>query len=156
MVREKARGKWAVQPFAHPFNYFREGPMPQVELTDDRLIVQVEGVDKILAFKSRIECPIEHVEGVALGVPPDVKERFNKSLRLPGSYMPPIIIAGTYIYRNEGHWERQFWDRHHADRVITIRLAHEDYRSVVIEVDDPAGTVAAIRAAIGRSGGAPP
>src|SRR5262249_18637140 len=109
-----------LQPFREPLwsiHADKERGMARVELTDDTLIVHVDGVDKFLAFKSRIECPLEHVVGAELGVDPDVQEHFNRSVRLPGSYMPPFVIAGTYVYRHEGEWARQFWDVHRREKV---------------------------------------
>ena len=37
----------------------------RVEITPDRLIVHVEGADRLWALKSRLEVPIDHVTGAA-------------------------------------------------------------------------------------------
>ena len=51
---------------------------------------------------------------------------------------------GTF-YR---HGERVFWDVHHPERAIAISLRNERYTKLVVEVEDPDATVAAIEGAL--------
>jgi hypothetical protein len=46
--------------------------------------------------------------------------------------------------------ERVFWDAHDPEKAIVIRLRDKGYARLVIEVDDPPATVAAIQEALGR------
>jgi hypothetical protein len=57
-----------------------------------------------------------------------------------------VITAGTFY--QEG--ERVFWDVHDPEKTVVIQLGDERYARLVIEVDDPRATVAAIQ---GRGGG---
>jgi hypothetical protein len=45
-----------------------------------------------------------------------------------------------------------FWDVHDAAKAVVIRLTEERHARLVIGVDDPAETVAAIQQALGRHG----
>jgi hypothetical protein len=45
--------------------------------------------------------------------------------------------------------ELVFWDVRHPERAIIVSLQHERYKKLIIEVEDPAETVARLRQAIG-------
>lgn len=120
--------------------------MTEVEITDGRLIVHVEGLDKLWALKSRLEIPLEHVLGAE--VDSEVARGWWKGIKAPGTHVPGVITAGTF-YR-EG--DRIFWDVHDPDKTIVIRLSDERYSRLVVEVEDPADTAEAIHRATGSRG----
>jgi hypothetical protein len=122
--------------------------MVDIELTSDTLAVTLTGIDRFLAFKSRLEVPLEHVAGAEVGVDPEAEDLFEKSLRLPGAYMPGIAIEGRF-YR-DGQW--LFYAVHSGENTITIRFHDEDYKAAVLEVDDPEGMVRRIREALEARG----
>lgn len=111
--------------------------MADIELTDDRLIIHIRGIDKVLALTSKFEVPKGHVKNAHSGIDDEAKEQLDKSMRLPGAYMPGIAIAGRFY--EHGKW--MFWDIHKGEKAITVDVDHEKYNKVVIEVDDPAATV---------------
>ena len=55
-----------------------------------------------------------------------------------------IITAGTFFQDGD----RVFWDVRDPEKTIVIRLEDERYTRLVIEVEDPRATVAAIEEAI--------
>lgn len=119
--------------------------MATIESTDTSLIVHVTGADTLWALKSRLEIPLEHVVGAALD--PEAHQQWGelwKGMRLPGTHIPGVIAAGSFYH----HQEWVFWDVHQPEKAVTIRLAHEKYARLVVEVDDPQATVAAIQQAI--------
>jgi hypothetical protein len=118
--------------------------MTKVEIVGDKLLLTVQGIDVVLAFKKHLEVPLAHVSAVELGITEEAQAELDRSIRLPGAYMPGIAIAGRF-YR-EGRW--LFWNIHKGERAITIALDHEDYVSLVVEVEDPAKAVEEIRAAL--------
>ena len=118
--------------------------MAEVELTENALIVHVRGMDRLWALKSRLEIPLTHVVGAE--VYPEVAQGWSKSIRAPGTHVPGVITAGTFY--QEG--ERVFWDVHDPGKTVVIRLRDERYARLVIEVEDPRATAAAIQ---GRGGG---
>ena len=65
-------------------------------------------------------------------------------MRAPGTNVPGVITAGTF----HEHGERVFWDVHHPERAIALSLRDESYAKLVIEVDDPETTIAAVEAAL--------
>ena len=81
-------------------------------------------------------------------VDPAVGEHWDdmvKGIRLPGTHLPGVIAAGSF-YTFGGEWV--FWDVHDPQKALTINLAHEHYIKLVVEVDDPVATVAAIEEAV--------
>ena len=107
--------------------------MARIELTPTNLVVHVEGADKLLALKSRVEVPLEHIAGVDASVP-EARQIWH-GMKV-GSNLPGVVTAGRFL--QNGEWA--FWDVHDPDQAIAIRLHDEHYAKLVIEVDDPAGT----------------
>ena len=119
--------------------------MAEVELTEDALTIHVRGLDRVFALRSRLEIPLSHVLGAEAD--PEVPHpAWWKSLRLTATQIPWIVTAGTFY--QEG--ERVFWDVHDPEKVVVIRLRDERYTRLVIGVEDPPATAAAIQGAIGE------
>jgi hypothetical protein len=117
--------------------------MTEVEITADNLVVHVKGMDRLWSLKSRLEIPLAHVLGAE--VDPHAAQGWRKGLRAPGTHLPGVITAGTFY--QEG--DRVFWDVHDPEKAIVIRLEDERYARLVIEVEDPPVTAAAIEGTIG-------
>jgi hypothetical protein len=75
-----------------------------------------------------------------------VAREWQKGLRAPGTHVPGVITAGRFFQ----HGDRVFWDVHDPEKTIVIGLADERYARLVIEVEDPPATVAAIEEAVGK------
>jgi hypothetical protein len=116
----------------------------EVELTREALVVHVQGMDRLWALKSRLEIPLAHVVGAEAD--PEVAREWHKGLRAPGIHVPGVITAGTFYQDGE----RVFWDVHNPERTVVIRLRDERYAKLVIEVEDPPATAAAIRGVLGE------
>ena len=127
--------------------------MTKVEIQDGRLIARIEGLDQVLAFKSELSIPLAHVKGAAVSLP-DVRRRWRNPLRirLLGSDMPYVVMAGSFVFLDGEH---AFWDVHDPDRTVVIELDHERFAKLVLEVEDPQATAAAVNAAVAgpRAGG---
>ena len=115
--------------------------MARVSIAGDDLIVDVEGLDKLWALKSRLTVPLSNVRG-ATADPGIVRE--PKGVRSPGTHVPGVVVAGSFY----ADGERVFWDVHDADKAIVIELGDEKYARLVIEVDDPQGAVDMIETAV--------
>ena len=113
--------------------------MAEVELARDALIVHVRGMDRLWALRSRLEIPLAHV--VNAEADPELARGWWQGIRSGGTQVPGVITAGTF--HQEG--ERVFWDVHDPEKTVVIRLKDERYSRLVIEVEDPPSTAAAIR-----------
>lgn len=116
--------------------------MAEIEVTDDSVTVHVTGVDRVLAFKSRLDIPLAHVVGADLG--DDETQAWWHGVRLPGTSIPRVVTAGTFLHRGE----LVFWDVHRPEQSVAIHLRHEEYSKLVVGVDDPNEVVDRIRAAV--------
>ncbi len=115
--------------------------MTTIEILGGKLQLTVNGLDVILAFKRHLEIPLAHVRGAVVGITPAAHEQLRKSWKAPGSSVAGVLTAGSYV--DDGRW--MFWDVHHSgEHAITITIAHERYEAIVVDVEDPAATVAKI------------
>lgn len=117
--------------------------MALISVDGDNLVVEIEGMDKLWSLKSRLTIPLANVRGATAD--PGIAAE-PKGVRAPGTNVPGVITAGTF--HQDG--ERVFWNVHHAARAIVIQLADERYARLVVEVADPAATVALIERATAR------
>jgi hypothetical protein len=113
--------------------------MTKVSTSDGKLIVDVQGWDKLWSLQSRLEIPLDHIRGVRTAA-----EERVRGIRLPGTYIPGVITAGTFL--QEGSWV--FWDVHDPEKAIAIDLQDERFSALIIEVVDPAASIRAIERAI--------
>jgi hypothetical protein len=116
--------------------------MVAVSITGDRVRFDVEGWDKLWAFKSQLDIPVAHIRSVRFD--PDAATGWWHGLRIPGTQIPGVITAGTY-YQRDG---AVFYDVHDPQRTIVLELDHEHYKRLVVEVDDPLATVKQLQAAL--------
>jgi len=120
--------------------------MVHVSIDNDRIRFEVQGWDKLWALKSQLEIPLAHVRSARAD--PEPARGCWHGIRLPGTEIPGILTAGTF-YQSDG---AVFYDVHDPERTIVLELDHEQYTRLVLEVENPAGSVAMIQAAIaGRS-----
>ena len=118
--------------------------MASISVTDDRLVIEITGLDKLWTLKSRLVIPLAHVRG-ATADPGIVRE--PKGMRTVGTRLPRVITAGTF----RRHGERVFWDVRDPSRAVVIELAdQEHYRRLVVEVPDPRAAVELVERAINR------
>ncbi len=115
--------------------------MTTIDITATELVVRLSGWDRLWALKRKLTIPLAHVRGAA--VDPEAKDRFA-GIRLPGSHVPGVVTAGTFRWRKQW-W---FWSVRKRENVIVVDLENERYAQLVLEVEDPEATVAAIERAI--------
>jgi hypothetical protein len=115
--------------------------MTKIEIVGAELLVHMVGMDRMWALKSELRIPLAHVAGVER----DAEEAaaWYHGFRAPGTNIPGVIVAGTFY----SHAGRVFWDVHHADNAIAIRLHDETFSKLVIEVEDPDAAIALIEQA---------
>ncbi len=114
--------------------------MTKVSVFDGKLIIDVQGWDKLWSLVSRLEIPLDHVTGVR----PAADER-PEGIRLPGTYVPGLLAAGTFYQSGE----KVFWDVHNPEKAIAIDLHHEHFSSLIVEVADPDASIREILNAFG-------
>ena len=117
--------------------------MARVRIDAGTLIVEIEGLNKLWALKSRLGIPMAHVRG-ATADPGVIRER--KGIRAPGAYFPGVITAGTFYHGGE----RVFWDVRDPAGAVVIELDGDRYARLILQVADPRATVDLVEGAITR------
>ena len=115
--------------------------MTRVSVSNGKLIIDVRGLHKVWALKSRLEIPVDHISAVRRAA-----EERVRGIRLPGTHIPGLITAGTYY---EGGGKRVFWDVHDHEKAIAIELHDERFSTIIIEVADPEASIREILNTLG-------
>ena len=120
--------------------------MVDLSISGGNLMLLVQGADRLWAFKSSLEIPLQHIAGIRAD--PSIARGWWHGLKLPGISIPGVITAGTFYHDGK----RVFWDVHHPDKTIVIGLKDERYDELIVEVDDPDSTVAPVQSVLGLQG----
>lgn len=126
--------------------------MVELTIRGDKLRLQVKGLDRLWAMRSRLDIPLACVRGVRAD--PTVARGLWKGVSAPGTHIPGIIIAGTF-YQDD---KRIFWDVHDAETTVVIDLVGQRYDQLIVQVRDPQAVVQLLQDAVrdvrGRDTGA--
>ncbi len=112
--------------------------MVKPEIVGENLILRVEGMDRIWAFKSELTIPLKHITDVRMDE--EVVHHWFHGIKFPGANIPGVLTAGTFYWDGK----RVFWDIHHPTAALVISLADESYNQLVIEVEDPEALIGEI------------
>jgi len=118
--------------------------MVEIDVEGDRVVFEIEGLDKLWSLRSRLEIPLAHITDVEANE--DQVGRWWHGLKLWGSDVPGLFAAGTFFY----HGELVFWDVHDPAKTIIVSLDHERYKKLILEVADPAAAITRLRQSIGH------
>ena len=109
--------------------------MVTITKLDNNFIFEVKGAHKVWAFRSQITVPADRI----VCVQPNLDAVSNwKGFRLPGTYIPYVITAGTY-YKNG---QKTFWDVANRKKTIVVELKNAAFSQLIIEVDNPEAALA--------------
>lgn len=118
--------------------------MVTITVDGDALDIQVQGIHKMWAMKSSLRVPLADVRDVRHD--PERAHTAFPGLRIPGTHIPYVYTAGTYY---QGDFRPDFWSVRNHEKAIVIQCSREAaYDEIIVEVEDPAETVARIRAAL--------
>ena len=108
--------------------------MVTISKQEDSFIFNVNGMHKLWALKSQLTIPFDNI----LNAHQDVESiKGWHGWRLPGTSIPSIITAGTF-YKDGS---KIFWDVSNIENCIIVDLKDEDYKQLVIEVENPAEAI---------------
>ncbi|MET8655424.1 MULTISPECIES: hypothetical protein [Nocardia] len=103
--------------------------MVEVEVTQDKVTVNVLGMDRILSLREQVTVDLSDITEIALAEV-DLRPPW---VRAPGAFFPGVIAAGTY----RGRRRKEFWDTRFGGRAIRIDLAGTEFTRIVVDVADP-------------------
>jgi len=116
----------------------------QVTIEGDRVIFEVEGLDKLWSLRSRLEIPLAHITGIEADQ--SQVNRWWHGFKVIGTDLPGLFAAGTF-YQQGG---LVFWDVRHPESTIIVSLEHEHYKKLIVEVADPVGTIERLKGSLQR------
>ena len=103
--------------------------MVSISVRDSVVVINILGIHKILALKSKIEINKKNIKNVEIA-----ETKLHPPLfRFPGTRIPGIIAAGTFIKSNN----REFWDHIKGKKAIAIETENENYTRIVVDVKQP-------------------
>lgn len=113
--------------------------MVEVTVHSHEVTLELTGWDIILALKKRLVFPLSSV--VQIYAKPHVTR--PTGFRMPGTSIPGVIQAGTYVWRGE----REFWLTRSTGNTVVFELANLPYTRAVVDVREPELVVQRVRAA---------
>ena len=99
-----------------------------IELTDEHLIVNLHGIDKLLSLKSHLKIPLSHLRGATI----DKGALDEYAVRFGGTRLPDKWCGRFYR-----HGEKLFYNIERHELPVVIVLADEFYDRLVLGVEHP-------------------
>jgi hypothetical protein len=119
--------------------------MVEVTVYHDTVVFTVQGLHKVLAFKSQLTVPRSHIIGMRHD--PTAAQRLQ-GIRAGGTSVPGLVKAGTFYLDHHASHKPTFLDVGNPKNLLVIDLRDEEYQQLIIEVDDPV----AVEALLATSG----
>lgn len=117
--------------------------MNNVTITNQTLIVEPIGLDKMWSFTARLVVPLSYVVGATLEPVDTLRQK--RGMRMPG-----LAVfhkwAGTFILKGK----KSFWNVSDAGSVVSIQLRDAKYDQLFVSVKNPKSVVDDINARVVR------
>ncbi len=119
--------------------------MVEISVVDGHVLVEVQGMHRLWALRSTLRVPLSDI--VSIKHDPERATRAFPGLKVPGTHIPTVYTAGTYY---QSDFRPDFWTVRHPEQAIVIQCAKDAaYDEIIVEVQNPASTVALVEAALG-------
>ena len=115
----------------------------KIDIENGNLIFTLTGIDKVLALKSKLTIPLNHVKSVSTA---KADWNYFKMVKVMATRVPEIVADGIFVSK-EGFL---FYEMHDPDKCITVELENEKYKKVVFQVPDKESTAKKIQEALDR------
>lgn len=115
--------------------------MVTIQIANGEMTIDVLGVDKLLALKSKITVPLTSVKSVRQD--PDFRMT-GIAFKAPGTYIPGLVRMGTFFAGGK----KYFWDVTDKANVVAISLENAPYDELVVDVENPKEAVKYIQESI--------
>jgi hypothetical protein len=124
--------------------------MPKLELTDDQLIIRLTAGEKLAALHGDVTANGVAIRGAAVA---DKRWWMNLGMRVPGTAIPGVIIAGTYLQKGDRafvSWTRKY--RQPLEITLAAKMDPEArgtrFTRILVGVEDAQGWADKINDAI--------
>lgn len=106
--------------------------LADIELGADEVVIRPRGWYKLWALKRELRVPRHAISHAGVGRQDELA--IGRGLRMPGTGIPGVLMAGTFI----GRHGRQFWLAGRATELLVLELNGQQYQRVVVQVEQPA------------------
>jgi hypothetical protein len=115
---------------------------------DGRLHVVFAGLDALWTVRRRVDLPLGSVLSArAMALAEALAEK--PLVRAPGTYLPGVIVAGTYRHVRRGG-RPQLWCAHSDEDVLVLELDEAPWERIVLSMADPAAAARELGTARGE------
>ena len=115
--------------------------MPQMEVTDGELIVHLDKWERLFSLIHEVRVPLSKVVSARENIGFD---GLKLGWRLPGTHIPFILTAGTFI----SNGARQFVYRRRERQTVVIDLKENEWTRLIIGTTEASRETARINAAV--------
>jgi hypothetical protein len=103
----------------------------KINIYNGNLNIQLKGAEKIWALKGKMSVPLSAITCVRIGKP----VVYNFAFRLPGTFVPCVIKAGTYWSRSQG-WEFWYVTRKYFGKALILGVNYNKFSKIVLGIDN--------------------
>ncbi len=103
--------------------------LARVDVTGGVLVVRPRGLNRVWAMKGQVRVPLAQVSEVRTHVD---RRSVPSGWRVPGTYVPGLILAGTYRLKGE----RSFWLVGRAAEVTVVECRGGRFDRIVLQLSD--------------------
>ncbi len=112
--------------------------MVRLKRNKETLELKIKGISKFASMKSMVRIPFSSIDEVRVNL--DDSIAIWPGVRLPGTHLPGVIVAGTFLTKHGKH----FYLRSRGNESIIIELRNHNFSRVVVDVSDPIDAVSQI------------
>ena len=118
--------------------------MSRVTIQYNHLVITMQGARKLFAVKNEVSVPLDGIEEVRICLAEEREGVFFKGWRVPGTDVG--FYAGGTFYRDGN---KAFYDLLKKEDAVIITLKEEeDFKHLIIGVENPNATVETIKKAL--------
>lgn len=111
--------------------------MATIIIAGSNLVIRLSRWEQLLGFHGNLHVPLARIGAVIAPATahPSYKKLDWRLVRLPGSYLPGVIQAGSYYRLGKGEWE--FYAVRKPERSIVIELSGGSrYTRLIVQPDN--------------------
>jgi hypothetical protein len=108
--------------------------MIQITQNQNEFVFEVMRSHKLWSFENKIKVQKENIINA---YKKEEKSSFWIGWKMPGTSVPWLITAGTFIKNGERH----FWDVCKSKNAIVVELKNSSFAKLIIEVENPTESI---------------
>ncbi len=110
--------------------------MATIEIIPETLVVEVRGMDQMLAFRGQLEVPLHQGGGVAF----NPEETQRELLSFQGGFGRTAASGQMLVRAFTEHGDRIVWDVYQPSRTVIIHLIDDALATIMVKVADAEAT----------------